>query len=69
MNLSTIEQFCIMAKARVEDMVGREVMIIPIQDWAYSPVDVNDLDDYRKWVLVIEKNGKTWIWDSYTMEG
>ena len=66
MNPSTIEQFCIMAKARVQDMVGREVMIIPIRDVTslFLP-----LDDYRKWVLVVEKDGETWIWDSYTMEG
>lgn len=64
-----MQMFLRNTKARIEDMVGRDVMIIPIQDWAYSPVDANDLDDYRKWVLVIEQNGKTWIWDSYTMEG
>ncbi len=66
MNPSTIEQFCIMAKARVEDMVGRDVMIIPIQNREYA---ITLPDDYRKWVLVIEQDGKTWIWDSYTMEG
>ena len=58
-----------LAKAEWYNMVGREVLLIPIRDWAYSPVDTNDLDDYRKWVLVVEKDGKTWIWDSYTMEG
>ena len=58
-----------LAKAEWYNMVGREVLLIPIRDWAYSPVDANDLDDYRKWVLVVEKDGKTWIWDSYTMEG
>ncbi len=69
MTPTEIEQFCIMAKARIEDMVGRDVMIIPIQDWAYASTDIDDTDDYRKWVLVIEQNGKTWVWDSYTMEG
>ena len=64
-----LEYFCIMAKARVEDMVGREVMIIPIRDWAYAPMRPRDTDDYRKWVLVVEKDGKSWIWDSFTMEG
>lgn len=69
MTPTEIEQFCIKAKARIEDMVGRDVMIIPIQDWAYASTDIDDTDDYRKWVLVIEQDGKTWIWDSYTMEG
>tara|TARA_R110001592_G_scaffold170463_1_gene407639 strand:- start:317 stop:520 length:204 start_codon:yes stop_codon:yes gene_type:complete len=67
MNPSTIEQFCIAAKARIEDMVGREVMIIPIRDLVGSIT--LPLDDYRKWVLVVEKDGETWIWDSYAMEG
>tara|TARA_R110002012_G_scaffold318895_2_gene538073 strand:+ start:12738 stop:12944 length:207 start_codon:yes stop_codon:yes gene_type:complete len=68
MTPSEIEQFCIKAKARIEDMVGRDVMIIPIQNWAYAPI-VRIADDYRKWVLVIEQDGKTWVWDSVTMEG
>lgn len=63
---SEIEQFCIKARARIEDMVGRDVMLIPILDFAYAQ---RQGPDYRKWVLVIEQDGKTWIWDSYTMEG
>jgi len=57
------------ANATIEDMVGREVMIIPIKDLAYLPIDVNDLNPKHKWVLVIEEDGSTWIWDSVTMEG
>ena len=55
--------------AKVEDMCGREVLIIPIKQLAYLPIDVNDLNPKHKWVLVIEKNGSSWVWDSLTMEG
>ncbi len=58
-----------LAKAEWYNMVGREVLLIPIQDWAYASTDIDETDDYRKWVLVVEKDGKTWVWDSYTMEG
>jgi len=58
-----------LAKAEWYDMVGREVLLIPIQDWAYLPIECHQEEDYRKWVMVVEKDGKTWIWDSVTMEG
>ena len=75
MNQLTIEQkrnfFCIVGNARMENLCGRDVMIIPIRDFAYLlPHEIIDHRNPKyEWVLVIEKNGKTWIWDSVTMEG
>ena len=48
-------------------------MLIPIKDWAYAPVNEKFVDwafkEHQEWVLVIEEDGKTWIWDSWILEG
>ena len=53
---------------KVEEMCGRKVILIPIKSWGYAPI-FDDYNEHQEWVLVIEENGKTWIWDSCIMEG
>ena len=53
--------------ARFYRMQGRDVLLIPITRIGY-PFEVHDMD-YQEWVLVIEKDGTSWIWDSWMMEG
>lgn len=50
------------------EMCGREVMIIPLKNFGYLPVDTAIIQEHQKWVMVVEKSGRTWIWDSYIME-
>lgn len=57
------------ANFRWVELNGRNVMLIPIKDFAYLPIDVNDFKGHEEWVLVIEEDGNTWIWDSWINEG
>tara|TARA_R100000664_G_scaffold2504_1_gene6246 strand:+ start:2018 stop:2230 length:213 start_codon:yes stop_codon:yes gene_type:complete len=55
---------------KIDEICGRKVILIPLKDWGYAPVDrlLPVKEDYKEWVLVIEENGKTWLWDSCIME-
>jgi len=67
-NLYKASPFLVMADAKFIEMCGREVMIIPLKNFGYLPVDTAIIQEHQKWVMVIEKSGRTWIWDSYIME-
>jgi hypothetical protein len=61
------------AGVMLDEMCGRPVMLIPIKDWAYAPVDlaVQEMPhQVGNWVLVFEiSTGETWVWDSWILEG
>jgi|TARA_R100000479_G_scaffold173670_1_gene120213 hypothetical protein len=61
--------------AKITDMCGRTVLILPIKDWGYLPISEMDevyqewVQERQEWVLVVEEDGNTWVWDSWIMEG
>ena len=55
--------------AKIDDLCGRKVLLLPITEWGYAPIDSNDLQPHQDWVLVVEETGDTWIWDSWILEG
>lgn len=57
--------------AKFESICDRLVMLIPIKNWGYAPVEGNEdmMQPHQDWVLVIEETGDTWIWDSWILEG
>jgi len=57
---------------RYDEICGRPVILIPIKDWAYAPIDPDMEMPHQKdnWVLVVElRTGETWVWDTFIMEG
>ena len=55
--------------AKIDSLCDRAVLIIPIKDWGYAPINPEMVQEHQEWVLVIEENGNTWIWDSWILEG
>ena len=65
-----LKTYMTLMKAGAEwiEMCGRKVMIIPLKNFGYLPVDTAIIREHQKWVMVVEESGRTWIWDSYIME-
>ncbi len=55
--------------ASVEEICGRKVLMFPITHWGYAPVDQSKIMPHQnEWVLVVEEDGDSWIWDTHIME-
>ena len=60
------------AGVKIDEICGRPVMLIPIKEWGYAPIDPEMEMPHQKdsWVLVFEfRTGQTWVWDKHIMEG
>lgn len=55
--------------ANFDTMCGRPVLVIPIKDWGYAPINPEMVQEHQEWVLVVEEDGNSWIWDSWILEG
>ena len=57
--------------ANFDELCGRTVLLIPIKDWGYAPIqDGTEVTmKVRDWVLVVEEDGNSWIWDGWILEG
>ena len=68
------EMKLIKAKAVMTKIGDRNVLKIPINNHDYMTLgnlteDGEERIEEREWYLMIESSGKTWIWDSWIMEG
>lgn len=58
------------ADGKIIELCGRQVLQIPLNDFAYASHLIDDNDINQDWYVMIEiKSGNVWIWDGHTVEG
>ena len=58
------------AEGKLIELCGRQVLQIPLNDFAYASHLIDDKALNQDWYVMVEVgSGNVWIWDGQTVEG